>query len=249
METMPLWSGMPMPHAKNDGTDDQPTLTLFRPDRPTRSAVVVLPGGGYGGHAPYEGDPVSRWLAGLGIAGATCIYRVGARGYRHPAPLADAQQAIRTLRRLGFAKVGILGFSAGGHLASTAATIHEPDCRPDAAILLYPVITLEGPAAHIGSRNNLLGPNPPAALVQSLSTQNRVNRDTSPTFLMHTVDDKAVPVENSLLFAAACAKHGVPFAMQVFQQGPHGVAMGKPEFPETLGWPAACAAWLKVRGF
>ena len=249
MEILELWDGKPMPLARNDGTDEKPTLTVFRPERPTRSAVVVLPGGGYGGHAPYEGDPISRWLAGLGIAGATCIYRVGTKGYRHPAPLLDAQQAIRRMRRLGFTKVGILGFSAGGHLASTAATHYEPDCRPDAAILLYPVITLEGPAAHAGSRQNLLGANPSPSLVQSLSTQNKVTKDTPPTFLMHTVDDKAVPVENSLLFASACAKHGVPFALQVYQQGPHGVGMGKPEFPETLAWPAACAAWLKVQGF
>lgn len=250
MEMLDLWPAGAMPHARNDGTDDKPTLTLFVPDRPTRSAVVVLPGGGYGGHAPYEGDPVSKWLAGLGIAGATCIYRVGTRGYRHPAPLADARRAIRVLRERGYQRVGILGFSAGGHLASTAATLPgPPEERPDAAILIYPVITLEGPAAHIGSRDNLLGSGAPMSLVRQLSTQNAVDRATPATFLVHTVDDKAVPVDNSLMFAQACARHGVPFAMQVYQQGPHGIGMGKPEFPETLGWPAACAAWLKVRGF
>lgn len=249
METLNLWPDGRMPHAKGDGTDDVPTLTLFRPEKPTQNAIVVLPGGGYGGHAPYEGDPISKWLTTLGIAGATCLYRVGARGYRHPAPLEDAQQAIRTLRKMGFRQVGILGFSAGGHLASTAATHFAPDCRPDVAVLLYPVIAMDGPYAHAGSRQNLLGPNPPASLAASLSNHTQVTRETSPTFLMHTVEDKAVPVENSLLFASALAKNGVPFALQVYEKGPHGVGLGKTEFPETLAWPAACAAWLKVRGF
>lgn len=249
METIPLWPAGQVPYARGTGPDDTPSLTLYPPSRRARTAFVVCPGGGYGGHAAHEGEPIARWLNRIGIAAGVLAYRLGPR-YRHPAMLTDAQQAIRTMRRQGFGRVGILGFSAGGHLASTAAThFTGDDDRPDAAVLIYPVITLEGPLAHAGSRTNLLGENPDPALVASLSNQNRVTARTPPTFLVHGSDDQPVPVENSLLFATALARQGVPFGLQVYARGPHGFGLGDKAHPETQTWPERCADWLKAIGF
>ena len=192
-------------------------------------------------------------------------YRLGAR-YNHPVPLGDAQRAIRYVRanadkwQVDPKRVGILGFSAGGHLASTAAThfdagqkdaddpIDRQGCRPDFAILLYPVITLEGPFTHVGSRNNLLGKNPDPKLVELLSNDKQVTKDTPPTFLVHTSEDSGVRPENSVLFYLACKKNSVPVEMHLYEKGRHGLGLGEKGTP-FAGWPNLCLAWMVDRGY
>jgi Esterase/lipase len=266
--TRPLWPEGQVPLARGKAPEDTPTITVYRPDgRGNGAAIVVCPGGGYGTLAAHEAEPVARWANAHGAVGVVLKYRLGSHQYRHPAMLTDAQRAIRTVRHharewdIDPARVGILGFSAGGHLASTAAThfdagnprsddpVERQSSRPDVAILIYPVIDLAGRPAHAGSRANLLGPTPDPALVASLSNHTQVTRETPPTYLVHSSDDKAVPIENSLRFALALEAAGVPFAMQVYERGGHGYGMGKTEFPETMAWPDQCARWLKVRGF
>lgn len=251
------------------GTDakDKPTLTAYLPPKDKRhgTAVVVCPGGGYGGLAVgHEGKDIAEWLVARGVAAFVLEYRLGPR-YRHPAPLQDAQRAVRTVRHrakgLGLdpAKVGIWGFSAGGHLASSVATTHDkgkPDaddpidrasCRPDFAILCYPVITLEKPHTHMGSRRNLLGDRAnDDKLARSLSTHTLVTKDTPPTFLFHTRADKGVVLANSELFEAACKKAGVPVELVVYEKGPHGVGLGY-KHPEVKDWPAKLEKWLRGR--
>ncbi len=242
----------------------EPTLTpyLVAADRP-RGTVVVCPGGGYGGRAPHEGEPIALMLNKFGISAAVCDYRVAP--YRHPHPLLDAQRAIRTVRHhakdwhVDPTRVAILGFSAGGHLASTAAThwdLGDPHAtdpidrlagRPDAAILCYPVISF-AEFGHTGSMHNLLGPNPDPALRENLSNEKQVNAKTPPTFLWHTADDGGVPVENSLLFASALRRAGVPFELHVYQHGAHGLGLA-PGDPHVATWARLCGEWLMGLGF
>jgi len=267
-EAILLWPGG-APGAKGDTLEDKPRITPYLPagDGPF-ACIVVCPGGGYGGRARHEGEPIARWLNTIGVAGFVLDYRV--KPYRHPIPLGDAQRAIRTVRaraaewKIDPKRVGILGFSAGGHLAASATTIFDdgkPDaadpidrqsCRPDAAILCYPVITF-GDFRHNGSMVNLLGPAPDPKRRQEMSLETRVTPQTPPTFLWHTSDDGAVPVENSLLFAMALHKNKVPFALHVFPHGPHGIGLGDGDrgakAPEARQWPAICAEWLKNLGF
>jgi len=267
-EAILLWPGG-APGAKGDTLEDKPRITAYVPagDGPF-ACIVICPGGGYGGRAKHEGEPIARWLNTIGVAGFVLDYRV--KPYRHPIPLGDAQRGIRTVRaraaewKIDPKRVGILGFSAGGHLAASATTIFDdgkPDaadpidrqsCRPDAAILCYPVITF-GDFRHNGSMVNLLGPAPASKLRQEMSLETRVTRETPPTFLWHTSDDGAVPVENSLLFAMALRKNKVPFALHVFPRGPHGIGLGDGDrgakAPEARQWPALCAEWLKNLGF
>ena len=267
-EAILLWPGG-APGAKGDTLEDKPRITPYLPagDGPF-ACIVICPGGGYGGRAKHEGEPIARWLNTIGVAGFVLDYRV--KPYRHPIPLGDAQRGIRTVRaraaewKIDPKRVGILGFSAGGHLAASATTIFDdgkPDaadpidrqsCRPDAAILCYPVITF-GDFRHNGSMVNLLGPAPASKLRQEMSLETRVTRETPPTFLWHTSDDGAVPVENSLLFAMALRKNKVPFALHVFPRGPHGIGLGDGDrgakAPEARQWPALCAEWLKNLGF
>jgi acetyl esterase/lipase len=196
---------------------------------------------------------VAKWLTSIGLVGAILRYRLGPK-YRHPAPLSDALQAVKLCRERAAEwgvegkKIGILGFSAGGHLASSAA-IHFTDSadRPDYGILIYPVITLEGPHAHGGSRTNLLGEKPDPALVKKLSNQTQVRPETPPLFLVHGTDDTVVPVENALLLASALSEKKVPFGMKIVAHGPHGFGMGNPAQPETITWPAECVAWLRAQ--
>ena len=257
------------PGAKGDTKEDKPRLTPYLvPGDGPRACVVICPGGGYAGRAAHEGEPVARWLNGLGVSGFVLDYRV--RPYRHPIPLGDAQRAIRTVRakaeewRIDPRRVGILGFSAGGHLAASATTIFDEGrvdaadpidrqpCRPDAAVLCYPVITF-GEFRHNGSMVNLLGPEPDPKLRDEMSLETRVTAKTPPVFLWHTADDGGVPVENSLLFARALRKHKVPFALHVFPRGPHGIGLAQgrraAKAPEARQWPALCAEWLKGIGF
>ncbi len=246
---------------------DKPSLTIYLPpaERATGTAVVVCPGGGYGGLAVgHEGKDPAEWLNRHGIAAFVLRYRLGPR-YHHPAPLQDAQRAMRIVRsrarewQVDPKRVGIWGFSAGGHLASTAAThfdegkpdaddaIERVGCRPDFAILCYPVITLRPPYAHIGSRRNLLGDKPSEELVESLCNDKQVTAKTPPTFLFHTNADTAVPPENSILFYQALRKAKVPAELHIYEEGPHGVglAVGR---GAASAWPDQLAAWLRTRG-
>lgn len=260
----PLWPNG-APGAMGETAADKPSITVYLPpaDKANGAAVVICPGGGYGALAmDHEGHQIGRWLNGLGIAGIIVQYRHAPK-YRHPMPLTDAQRAIRTVRANAKAwkidpnKVGILGFSAGGHLASTAATqfdagdpkakdpIDQLGCRPDFAILVYPVITLTGPHAHGGSRNNLLGKDADAKLIESLCNDKRVTAQTPPTFLTHTKEDKAVPVENSVLFHEACKAAKVPTELHVYEKGRHGLGLG-PKDLEFSQWPSRCEEWLRT---
>jgi acetyl esterase/lipase len=256
-----------VPGALGTADTDVPTITIYKPDagKANGAAIVVCPGGGYGALADHEGAPVAQWLNTLGVTGFVLRYRLGPR-YRHPVMGGDAARALRWVRThaaehaLDPGRVGILGFSAGGHLASTAAThfddgkpgdadpVEQHSSRPNVAILIYPVVTLAPPFAHEGSRRNLLGDNPPAELVRFLSNETQVTKETPPTFLLHTHDDAAVPAENSLLFALALRKAGVPVEMHLYEHGAHGFGLGGSD-PVLSGWPALCAAWLKGRGF
>ena len=257
------------PGAQGDKPEDKPRITpyLAAGDGPL-ACVIVCPGGGYGGRAGHEGEPIARWLNSVGVSSFVLDYRV--KPYRHPIPLGDAQRSIRMVRakaaewRIDPKRIGILGFSAGGHLAASATTIFDdgkPDaadpidrvsCRPDAAILCYPVISF-GEFRHHGSMINLLGPNPDPKLQQELSLETRVTAQTPPTFLWHTSDDGGVPVENSLLFAMALHKNKVPFALHVFPRGPHGIGLADGDrgknAPDARQWTAICAEWLKNLGF
>jgi acetyl esterase/lipase len=261
-----LWpDGAPL--AVGDGPEDKPKLTLYRvpPDRASRTAVVVCPGGSYRSLASdHEGKQVAEWLNTLGVSAFVLQYRVGPR-YRHPAPAEDARRAIRLVRAraaewgIDPTRIGIMGFSAGGHLASTTGTrfdqgkhgeadaVDRMGSRPDFMILAYPVISLEAPFAHAGSRQNLLGDPPAPAPLEELSSETHVTEHTPPTFLFHTADDPSVPVENSLTFASALHTAGVPVELHVFPKGPHGVGLA-PHDPVLSQWPKLCANWLKAMG-
>jgi acetyl esterase/lipase len=264
----PLWSG-PAP-AMKDNDKDAPGVYVYLPrdDRANGAAVVICPGGGYGGLAmSYEGHDVARWLNSLGVAGIVLKYRHAPK-YQHPIPLGDAQRAIRQVRmhaksqkwNLQPDRIGILGFSAGGHLASTAGTHFDlgnpaasdatdaQSCRPDFMILIYPVITMTDPYTHKGSRHNLLGANPDAKLVDELSNEKQVTAKTPPTFLAHTTEDSAVPPQNSVLFYEALVRHNVPAELHIYEKGPHGLGMDRqPKLPFS-SWPQRCAAWMDGRG-
>jgi acetyl esterase/lipase len=279
--TMPLWpAGAPGAQGSESGDEfhagDVPTLTVYRPDaaRANGAAVVVCPGGGYGFLATeHEGKDVAEWLNSLGVTAFVLKYRLGPK-YHHPVMLQDGQRAIRTVRarasewNVDPKRVGVIGFSAGGHLASTLAThfdngernlddpIQRQGCRPDVAILVYPVISLEAPYGHAGSRRNLLGNEPSKELVESLCNDRQVTRDTPPTFLAHTNEDTGVPPENSLLFALALRKAKVPVELHLFEKGQHGLGLGTgwashkiPPNEAFQAWPRLCAEWLKGRGF
>lgn len=226
-------------------------------------AMIVCPGGGYYLHADHEGEPVAKWLNEIGISAFVLKYRVAP--HQHPAPLEDAQEAIRYVRenaqkyKIDPHRVGILGFSAGGHVAASAGVLYESedeqaadplkqcDSRPDLMVLCYPVITM-GVYAHEGSRENLLGENPEDSLLERMSLETQVNAKTPPTFLWHTADDDVVPVENSLQFAAALAKYNVPFECHVFETGIHGLGLAE-EHDEAKKWPKLCENWFRRRKF
>jgi acetyl esterase/lipase len=276
IETITLWSEG-APGAKGtDPEQDVPTLTVWRPHREvaTGSAVVVCPGGGYQILAmDHEGRQVAQWLNSMGITAFVLKYRLGPR-YQHPAMLQDAARAIRTVRaaadrmQIDPHRIAILGFSAGGHLASTAGThfdagkpdapdpIERVSSRPDRMILVYPVIALATPYGHTRSLRNLLGKNPPRELVESLSNERQVTQDTPPTFLAHTNADTGVPAENALLFAMALRKAKVPVELHLFERGPHGLGLGDgiaafrvPAEPSFKAWPKLCETWLRNQGF
>jgi len=268
--SFPLWPDG-APGALGQQEKDIPTLTPYLPEpaKATGAAIVICPGGGYGSLASHEGEAYARWLNESGIAGFVLRYRLGSAGYRHPIMLMDAARAVRTVRaragewKLDPKRIGIIGSSAGGHLASTLLThfnagmanaadpIDRISSRPDLGILCYPVIAMAGPFAHQGSKRNLLGPDPAQALALDLSNDLQVTTNTPPCFIWSTGEDKTVPVENSLLFAEALRKAGVPFDLHIYQKGPHGLGLGTREWnPEKRHpWTADCVFWLRVQGF
>lgn len=262
----PLWAGA-APGALGTAPDDIPSLTAYLPEPAKRNGatMLILPGGGYWVLAPHEGEGYATWLAAQGVTCYVLQYRLGAHNYRHPAMLNDAARALRTVRAwarrdgLDTARVGIMGSSAGGHLASTLLThfdagradaadpVERESSRPDLGVLCYPVISL-GEFTHQGSKTNLLGENPPADLVRNLSNELQVTASTPPCFLWHTGDDGAVPVENSLLFASALRRSGVPFDLHVYEHGRHG--LGLPNPAETVPpWDEDLLFWLRQRKF
>jgi acetyl esterase/lipase len=262
-----LWpSGAPGAQGTDDS--DKPELTVFLPAgaNTIRTAVVVAPGGGYQHLATEkEGFAVARWLNDHGVAAFVLRYRLGPK-YHHPVELGDAQRAIRLVRsraaEYGIAEdhVGICGFSAGGHLAASAGAlfdagdsgatdpIEQKSSRPDFLILAYPVITMEDPSVHLGSKRNLLGENPDPALVSALSLETRVTPQTPPTFLFATTDDKTVPVVNSVMFYEALVRAGVPAEMHLFQHGAHGAGLATAN-PQLSVWPDLLLKWMRERGY
>jgi len=232
-------------------------------DKAVGAAVVICPGGGYGMLAyGHEGTQVARWLNSLGVTGFVLRYRHSP--HRHPIPLGDAQRAVRIVRHrskewnVDPGRIGILGFSAGGHLAASAAThfdggkagapdpIDRASCRPDFAILIYPVISMKKGVTHNGSRNNLLGRDPDEKLVTLMSNELQVTAETPPAFLVHATSDRGVPIANSKLFHEACRKAGVPSELRIYKQGGHGFGLGR-KGHDSARWPAHCTEWLKAR--
>jgi acetyl esterase/lipase len=260
------------PGALGDADQDKPSITPYlpAPETATGAAIVICPGGGYGGLAPHEGAGYAEYLVEKGIACFVLKYRLGSKGYRHPIMLGDAARAVRLVRsraaewKIDPARVGIMGSSAGGHLTTTLLThfdagkandadpIERQSSRPDIGVVCYGVITL-GEFTHQGSKKNLLGENPDPALVENLSNEKQVTKDTPPCFVWSTGEDKAVPVENSLQFVAALRKNGVPFDFHVYEKGPHGIGLsqGKNGIPadDVHPWAKDLIFWLKIRGF
>ena len=246
------------------------TLSAYRPGstRDFGASVLVLPGGGYGFLSDYEGHDYALWLAQRGIAATVLGYRLGTAGHRHPAMLQDAARALRVLRARARAegrdpaKIGVMGSSAGGHLAASLTTLHAhadatdgvgdavsaESARPDAAVLCYPVITMQAMHTHLGSRENLLGPSPSPALVERLSPELQVTAMHPPCFLWHTTDDAVVDVENPLLYAAALRRARVSFALHVFARGEHGLALGHADKPAPP-WGQCLEHWLRELGW
>jgi len=268
-EILRLWTG---DATQAGGTEaiDSPVIHLYRVDskQPT-AAIVIYPGGGYGNLAmDHEGVQIARWFNDMGMTAAVCVYRHrggggnGGKGYGHPVPMLDAQRAIRTVRanasewNVDASRIGVIGFSAGGHLASTVSTHHDQgnvnsddkidrvSSRPDFAILCYPVIAFDKPFTHRGSQKNLLGENADPALVASLSNESMVNAETPPTFLFHTAEDTVVPAANSIVYFTALQAAHVPAEMHIFEKGRHGVGLAA-NLPGADAWPNLCKAWLR----
>ncbi len=263
---MPLWDG-PAPGAQGSAPEDVPTLTMYMP-RSTAgplTAVVLAPGGAYRVLAMnHEGRQTANYLNNLGVATFVVKYRLGPK-YHHPIELGDIQRAIRLVRahaaewHVATDRVGVMGYSAGGHLASTASThfdagdpnatdpVDRQSSRPDFAILGYPVISMTESWTHQGSKTNLLGDAPDPQLAASLSNDTQVTADTPPTFLFHTYADTTVPVENSVTYFMALRRAGVPAELHVFKDGPHGVGLAF-EDPVLGEWPTLLANWLRASG-
>ena len=265
-QTIPLWEGQ-TPGAQGSASEDIPTLTIYMPAVTTgpMTAVIVAPGGGYRALSMNkEGRQPANYLNSLGVAAFVLKYRLGPK-YHHPIELGDMQRAIRIVRaraaewHVNPSRIGVMGFSAGGHLASTASTqfdagnaaaadpIDRVSSRPDFAILGYPVITLTEKWVHQGSRTMLLGDNADPALARSLSTDTLVTKETPPTFLFHTNADTSVPVENSVHYFLALRKAGVPAEMHIFKDGPHGVGLAMQD-AVLSEWPKVLANWLRASG-
>lgn len=264
--TIKLWeNGAPGTPATKP--EDEPILLVSKPaDDATGTGVIVLPGGGYGHLAmDHEGKQIAEWLNSFGVTAFVLKYRMSSTGHKHPVPMMDGQRAIRYVRAnakkwgVNPDRIGVMGFSAGGHLASTLGThfdagaagdkdaIEHASSRPDFLILCYPVISMTESYRHQGSRDNLLGKTPDPALVKSMSNETQVTARTPPTFIFQTSEDKGVPAENCIAFYLALHKAGVPAEMHIFESGKHGLGLAK-DVPGTRAWPELCQEWLKDRG-
>jgi acetyl esterase/lipase len=266
-QTVPLWEGQ-APGAHGSDERDRPALTIYMPPSTTgpMTAVIIAPGGSYQRLSMNnEGRAPANYFNALGIAAFVLRYRLGPQ-YRHPVELGDAQRAIRMVRaraaewHIAPDRIGIMGFSAGGHLAATASTkfdagaptaadpIDRVSSRPDFAVLAYPVISFVEPWTHQGSRTALLGDAPDPALARSLSAETQVTPSTPPTFIYHTTNDATVPVENAVAYFLALRRAGVPAEMHVFKDGRHGSGLALQD-PALAEWPRLLANWLRVSGF
>ncbi|KQY15880.1 alpha/beta hydrolase [Massilia sp. Root133] len=274
--TIPLWpEGVPdaKPGFGPEHVDDgrvsnvsEPTLTVYGPavDRPNGTAVIICPGGGYVRlSTAREGEQYAAWLGTLGITSFVLKYRM--QEFGHPAPLRDVLRAVRLVRAQAARyhirpdRIGVMGSSAGGHLAASAGTLYDHplgrtgadldkiSARPDFLVLMYPVITMDGPAVHAGSRKALLGANPSAADVRLMSVEQQVTAATPPTLLIHTQEDQTVPVENSILFYQALTRAKVPAEMYLFEHGSHGMGM-RAGLGTASAWPKRAEEWLRARG-
>jgi len=264
---MRLWPDAP-PGVDSTSSADNPTLTLYLPDAETAAwpAIVICPGGGYARLAmTYEAHDICRWLNSIGVAGIILDYRHRGKGYPHPAPLHDTQRAIRTVRaragewKIHTNRIGIMGFSAGGHLASSAGThfdrghpgsddpVERVSCRPDFMVLGYPLISLTTEYVDEGTMHNLLGPSPSAEMRELFSNEKQVTPETPPTFLFHTGDDRPTAPENSVLFYLALRRAGVAAEMHVFEKGRHGLGLAR-TMRGASEWPGLCEIWMRNRG-
>jgi len=273
-ETFLLWPEA-APGALGDADQDKPSITVFLApeDKAVGTCVIVCPGGGY--HSlmtGYEGEEMARWLNSIGVTGIVLKYRLARHGYHHPAWLQDAQRAISFVRakakqwNIDPGKIGIAGFSAGGHLSSTTAVhyknrsykpkddIDKLSCRPDFVILVYPGITVAKWSEKL--KDNLVGPDGDASLLEYLSTDRHVTAETAPTFLVHGSNDAMVGPEHSIAFYLACLKAGVPAELHIYQDGPHGFGMGQTQNTGAVkehgqaiaSWPKRCEDWMKELG-
>jgi acetyl esterase/lipase len=282
-EVIPLWSNE-IPGAKNaidykevvdikNGTVEffskvsVPTLSVFLPEKSNGAAVVICPGGGYSNLYVFgEGVKVAKWFNSLGITAFILKYRLPSDDIMQDktiGPLQDAQESIRFVRRnaakwgINSQKVGVIGFSAGGHLASTLSTHYNDDvykkkdsisARPDFSILIYPVISMEEKITHQGSKNKLLGLAPSAELIEKYSNEKQINAQTPPTFMIHAIDDKSVPVENSIQYFLALKKFNVPSEIHLYQNGKHGFGLGR-EGTSSKNWTKQCEEWLRINNY
>lgn len=260
-----------VPNAKGDTAADQPQLFIHKApaDKSVGAAVIVCPGGGYGGlMMSYEGHEVAQWFNEFGVTSFVLKYRLGNR-YKHPAQIQDAQRAIQYVRtnakQLGVApdRIGIMGFSAGGHLSAMAATLFDREDlkpnlagndplaaasnRPDFAVLCYPVITMTDPFGHRGSRRNLLGDKPSDELIDLVSAEKQVTAKSPSTFIFHTTNDRVVPVENALLMYSAFREAKADIEMHIYRDGPHGVGLFRK--PSTAVWPEQLKSWMSHQGW
>ena len=263
-QTIRLWE-TDAPGALGSEEKDIPTAIVYLPETskgPT-PAIVIYPGGGYGGLAmDHEGHQIAAWANRMGMAGIIVSYRHRGRGYGHPAPMLDAQRAIRLTRQhaaewnINPEQVGVLGFSAGGHLTSTVLThfdrgmkqphdeVDQQSCRPDFGVVCYAVVALGETFTHQGSQRNLLGSDPTPEMIEELSNEKQVTADTPPCFVWHTAEDSAVPVENGIQFYSALVAAKVPSELHVFPYGRHGIGLAN-DFPGAAQWPLLCEDWLK----
>lgn len=253
-----------VPYALGTAEADIPTITVYTPEgaKGPVPALLICPGGGYHGLcSSYEGHDIARWLNGFGFAGVVLKYRLSP--YRHPIPLLDAQRAMR-LTRLHAAEwnirtdcLGVIGFSAGGHLAATLSThydlgnaaaaeaVERQSCRPDFQVLIYPVVTFVGTHVQTGTQVNLIGAEAPEGLRRYLSAERQVTVDTPEAFVSHSVKDQIVDVENARMYVSALQTHGVPVEYAELPSGLHGLGCGKGADWEA--WQAACKKWLLAR--
>ena len=236
----------------NAKTAPSPAIECWLPaSEPGGVGILIFPGGGYGGLAAHEGEEYARFLCSAGVACFVVRYRLGTEGYRHPAMLEDALAAISTVRSradefaVDPAKLGVMGSSAGGHLAAHALVAWQQyeskiPLRPSFGVLCYPVITSHGPYAHEGSMHNLAGERPSQELLDELSCDKLVSVETPPCFLWHTGEDAGVPLENSIMFATALRKHGISFELHLYHKGAHGLGLGAP-----FDWSGECLRWIE----